>query len=213
MSDPEVLLPTNKLFFFPFMAAGLTCSMMLHIPILTFIFHQSFLPHYIKQQLRAKMWPQTPLSDFFLTTPQCWLDWHAILQSITVDTLIVSGDCGDTWSRPVWLRQHFATQELSSILFIRKSRAVDVDEWWASVVFVFVCCCCVWYDPHSHNPPKDGTAVTVKSRVFHSLFCSVGKLSGLKRCEASILCSVLEILLPASAHVAYPDYSSIANNN
>lgn len=79
MSDPEVLLPTNKLFFFPFMAAGLTCSMMLHIPILTFIFHQSFLPYYIKKQLRAKMWPQTPLSDFFLTTLQCWLDWHAIL--------------------------------------------------------------------------------------------------------------------------------------
>lgn len=143
MSDPEVLLPTNKLFFFPFMAAGLTCSMMLHIPILTFIFHQSFLPYYIKKQLRAKMWPQTPLSDFFLTTLQCWLDWHAILcKASQLTHLLFWGDCGDTWSRHVWLLQHFATLELSSILFIRKSRAVDVDEWWASVVFVFVCCCC-----------------------------------------------------------------------
>lgn len=96
MSDPEVLLPANKLFFFPFMAAGLTCSMMLHIPILTFIFHQSFLPYYIKKQLRAKMWPLTPLSDFFLTTTLCRLDWHEILYRVfqlgwyLVQTLVTS---------------------------------------------------------------------------------------------------------------------------
>lgn len=134
MSDPEVLLPTNKLFFFPFMAAGPTCSMMLHIQILTFIFHQSFLPYYIKKQLRAKMWPQTPLSDFLF-------NYYSVLAGLAWN-LIQHYSWVDTGSRHLWLLQHFSTLELSSILFIRKSRAVDVDEWWDSVVFVFACCCC-----------------------------------------------------------------------
>lgn len=40
--------------------------------------------------------------------------------------------------------------------------------------FVFVCCCCVIR--LSLKPPKDVTAVTVKSGVFHSPCCSVNWL-------------------------------------
>lgn len=84
------------------------------------------------------MWPKRPSLIFFnyysvLVGLACNL-----MHSITVDTLIVPGDCGDTWSRHLWLLQHFATLELSSILFIWTSRGGDVDERWASVVLLLL---------------------------------------------------------------------------
>lgn len=135
------------------MASGLTCSMMLHFQIQTFIFHQSFLQYYIKRQFWAKMCPQPP-------PLLAGLAWNLI-------------------SLHIYLVQTFVTSAGFCIMgavkyFVYLNMQSGGCVW---VMGLFLCAAAVWYDSHSLNPPKDVTAVTVKSGVFHSPCCSVNWLA------------------------------------
>lgn len=141
-----------------FRAAGLTCSMMLHFQIQTFIFHQSFLSYEIKKTAPSySVAAETSNFWFFICYPCAgWTRREILYKELQFLR---------TWSRQLWLYKWIFTLWKLSV-FISNRETVEASKWWASVVlvFVFLSAAAARHDPHSLNPPKD---VTVKSATFH----------------------------------------------